>query len=270
MKHLAVNGYDMAYLDLGLGKPLVCIHGTVGDFRSWAPVLGPLSARHRVIAPSLRHFFPERWDGRGDDFTMDQHIADMIGFVEGLKLGPVDLVGHSRGGHIAFRIAQQRPDLLRRLVLAEPGGDLDASLQPAGAPPPDQSRRERTIAAADRIKAGDIEAGLESFMDGIDGPGAWERRGPVGRQRVRDNALTLLGQMNEQRRPFSRADAEAIRTPTLFVLGAKTAGSLPVVLRALAAHVRGSRTVLLETTHGMMDQDPPGFAKAVLDFIDEN
>lgn len=270
MKHLTVNGYDMAYLEVGKGPPLVCIHGSVGDFRSWAPVLGPLSARHRVIVPSLRHFFPEHWDGRGATFTMDQHIADTIGFIEGLKLGPVDLMGHSRGGHIAFRVAQQRPDLLRRIVLAEPGGELDASLQPADQPKPAQSMRERTVAAADRIKAGDIEGALESFIDGIDGPGAWTRKTPVERQRVRDNAFTLIGQINEQRRRFSRTDAEQIRTPTLFICGARTQGSLPVVLRALAAHVKGSKTVLLDTTHSMMDQDPSGFAQAVLDFLDDN
>jgi pimeloyl-ACP methyl ester carboxylesterase len=268
MKHLTVNNYDMAYLDLGQGSPLVCIHGSVGDFRSWAPVLGPLSARHRVIAPSLRHFFPEHWDGRGSDFTMDQHIADAIGFIEGLKLGLVDLIGHSRGGHIAFRIAQARPDLLRRLVLAEPGGELDVSLQPADQPPPAQSMRARTVAAADRIKAGDVEGGLEGFIDGIDGPGAWQRKYAVERQRMRDNAFTLIGQINEQRRLFSRADAAAIRTPTLFICGSKTQGSLPMVLRALAAHVRASKTVLLDTTHSMMDQDPAGFARAVLDFIE--
>jgi pimeloyl-ACP methyl ester carboxylesterase len=42
----------------------------------------------------------------------------------------VNLMGQSRGAHIAFRVAQGRPDLVRRLVLAEPGGDLDASLYP--------------------------------------------------------------------------------------------------------------------------------------------
>ena len=37
-----------------------------------------------------------------------------------------------------FRVAQQRPDLLRRLILAEPGGELDATLDPdyAGGPSP--------------------------------------------------------------------------------------------------------------------------------------
>jgi pimeloyl-ACP methyl ester carboxylesterase len=56
-----VNGYDMAYIELGDGSPLVCVHGALGDFRVRSPVLGPLSRRRRVFALSLRHFFPEHW-----------------------------------------------------------------------------------------------------------------------------------------------------------------------------------------------------------------
>ena len=132
MQTLRVNGYDMAYLEVGRGwrPPLVCVHGTLGDFRTWYAVLGPLSKKHRVIAVSLRHFFPEHWDGVGDDYRMAQHVADVIAFIEQINPKPVDLMGHSRGGHISFRVAQQRPDLLRKMVLAEPGGDFDATLDP--------------------------------------------------------------------------------------------------------------------------------------------
>jgi hypothetical protein len=103
MQTLRVNGYDMAYLEIGEGSPLVCVHGTLGDFRTWSAVFGPLSKTRRVISVSLRRFFPEHWDGVGDDFLMAQHVADVIGFIERLDAGPVDLMGHSRGGHIAFR-----------------------------------------------------------------------------------------------------------------------------------------------------------------------
>src|SRR5690606_3218527 len=99
----------------------------------WNPVLKPLSAGRRLIVPSLRHYFPEDWDGKGGSFTMAQHVDDVIAFIEGLDAGPVDLVGHSRGGHLAFRLALKRPDLVGRLVLAEPGGQLDESLLPPGA-----------------------------------------------------------------------------------------------------------------------------------------
>ena len=117
---------------------------------------------------------------------MAQHVADTIGFIEALGVGPVDLMGHSRGGHIAFRMAQQRPDLLRRMVLAEPGGDLDASLAPSASAAP--AMRSMATAAADRIMAGDIDGALAHFIDTIEGAGAWRALPgpcPDGRHRGR-------------------------------------------------------------------------------------
>lgn len=268
MKHQQVNGYDMAYLELGQGPTLVLVHGSLGDFRIWGPALGPLSQHHRVIAPSLRHFFPAHWDGIGPGFTIAQHIADVIGFIEALGPGPIDLLGHSRGGHIAFRVAQQRPDLLRRLILAEPGGDLDASLAEPGAKPP-TSLATHFAAAAEKIAAGDIEAGMTIFLDGIEGPGAWAKHPEARRQQLRDNARTLLGQINENRPPYSLADAQSIRTPTLFIGGEKTGGILPVVLKALSSNVKGAKvTTIPGATHSMYEQNPVAFAKAILDFLD--
>jgi esterase len=58
MQTVPVNGYDMAYLEIGEGQPLVCVHGTLGDFRTWSAVYGPLSKRRRVISVSLSTFFP--------------------------------------------------------------------------------------------------------------------------------------------------------------------------------------------------------------------
>jgi pimeloyl-ACP methyl ester carboxylesterase len=176
-------------------------------------------------------------------------------------------MGHSRGGHIAFRVAQQRPDLLRRVVLAEPGGDLDASLIQPGtqAAPP---MRAMAVAAAERIAAGDVDGGLAGFIDAIDGEGAWRALPGHEKQALRDNANTLLGQINEQRQPFTRADAEALRVPMLLVGGADTPGSLPVVLRALAAHVPGARVEMIpHATHFMFGQDPVRFCAAVSAFL---
>ena len=267
MLHLAVNDTDMAYIALGQGTPLVCIHGSLGDFRSWNPVLGPLSRQFRVIVPSLRRFFPEAWDGKGGGFTIPQHVADVIAFIEALKLGPVHLMGHSRGGHIAFRVAGARPDLIKKLILAEPGGELDDSLMPAGQPA-SNARAASIIAAAEKIAAGDVDGGLELFVDRIDGPGTWAKRPAASKQGRRDNAYTLIGQVNEQRRPFTRADAQAIRTTTLLIGGGKTPGMLPVVLKALAGAIPGAASAIIpDTTHVMFDQAPQRFCEIVLDFL---
>jgi pimeloyl-ACP methyl ester carboxylesterase len=267
MQTLSVNGYDMAYLEVGQGPPLLCVHGSLCDFRIWSAVLGPLTQKHRVIAVSLRHFFPEHWDGVGDTYSIAQHTADMIGFIEMLDTGPVDLMGHSRGGHVSFRVAQRRPDLLRRLILAEPGGELDATLDPAAKPGP-SALAARIAAAAEKIAAGDVEGGLALFFDAIEGPGAWARLPAAPKQQLRDNAFTLLGQTRDKRPPFSKTDAEAIKTPTLFIGGANTKGTLPHVLHTLAAHVPNSRTVMIpNTTHPMFEQAPQRFCEIVLDFL---
>jgi esterase len=269
MQTLDINGCDMAYLEVGSGPPLVCVHGTLGDFRTWSAVLGPLSKARRVIPVSLRHFFPEHWDGVGDDYLMSQHIADVIGFIERLDAGPVDLLGHSRGGHIAFRVAQARPELLRRLVLAEPGGELDASLDPAATPGP-SPRASRIAACAEKIRGGDIDGALMMFVDMIDGDGAWARLSAAPKQQLRDNAWTLIGQVGENRASFTRADAESIRTPTLFVGGADTKGALPAVLRGLAAHVPNSTTAIIpDARHWMFEQAPQRFCEIVLAFLAE-
>lgn len=272
MQTLSVNGYDMAYLDLGKGTadmpPLVLVHGTLGDFRTWNAVLGPLSKKHRIISLSLRRFFPEHWDGVGNDYLMAQHVADVIGFIEKLDAGPVDLLGHSRGGHIGFRVAQARPDLLRKLVLAEPGGDLEPALQPASAPPGPMPLGPRIPLALEKLQSGDIEAALALFVDGVDGEGMWARLPAAAKQQLRDNVHTLIGQVGENRKPFARSEAEAIKTPTLLIGGGDTRGSLAVNWRVLAEHIPRAKTAVIPgTRHWMFEQAPQEFCTVVLEFL---
>jgi pimeloyl-ACP methyl ester carboxylesterase len=268
MQTLRVNGYDMAYLEIGQGHPLICVHGTLGDFRTWYPVLGPLSKQHRVIAVSLRHFFPEHWDGIGDDYRMAQHVADVIAFIEQITPRPVDLMGHSRGGHLSFRVAQQRPDLLRKLVLAEPGGDLDASLDPAVAPAAPSALGARVRTSAAMVKDGDIDGALQSFTDGVNEEGAWRRLPAAVKQQLRDNALTLIGQVHEDRKPYSKAAAQEIRTPTLLIGGGDTTGSLSVMWRVLAQNIAGASTAVIPAAkHWMFEDDPERFCRVVTEFL---
>jgi esterase len=231
-------------------------------------VLGPLSKRHRVITVSLRHFFPARWDGVGDDYRMAQHIADVVGFIEKRGDGPIDLMGHSRGGHIAFRVAQQRPELLRKLVLAEPGGELDVTLDPAATAASPAQRAARFAASATKVAEGDIDGALRSFFESIEGEGTWARLPAAPKQQLRDNVFTLIGQVKEDRKPYTRAEAQSITTPTLFVGGADTKGSLAAVLRTLAPQVPDARTAMIAGAgHWMFEQAPEQFCESVLAFL---
>jgi pimeloyl-ACP methyl ester carboxylesterase len=78
----------------------------------------------------------------------------------------------------------------------------------------------------------------------------------------------LIGQVRDQRAPFTKRDAEAIRTPTLFIGGANTKGLLPKVLHALATHVAGSEIAMIDgATHPMFEQKSQKYCEIVLDFL---
>jgi esterase len=162
-------------------------------------------------------------------------------------------------------------ETLGRLV--EPGGSLGETLAPAhgasGAPaPPVTPFAEAVAGAAQRVREGDIDGGLGLFVEAVMGPGAWERSAERIRRMQRDNARTLLGQVNEGRRPYTRADMAAIRAPTLLVGGADTPLLFPPILDAMECGIAGAERVDLPgTTHLMSDEDPAAFNAAVLGFL---
>jgi pimeloyl-ACP methyl ester carboxylesterase len=264
MPSMMVDGFALDYAEAGAGEPVVLVHGTLGDQRYWAPQMAPLGAAYRVLALSMRHTWPGSWPEAGGDFTIDRHVADVAGFIAGLGAGPVRLIGHSRGGHIAFRVAERHPELVRALVLAEPGGELDESLGGR----PDGKQAGGFAAAAALIAAGDVEGGLRLSAEQTGGPGAWERRSE-GRKRIqRDNARTLLGQIHERRAPYSRAAAEAIRAPTLLVVGQNTQPNFKAIVAAMAGVIAGAAVAEIpRATHPMSDDNPADFNAAVLAFL---
>jgi pimeloyl-ACP methyl ester carboxylesterase len=267
MPSLTANGIEMHYAVSGPegGPPLVMIHGTLGDQRSLAAQMEPLGAEgFRTMALSLRHCWPDSWR-EGGDFTIDTHVADVAAFIRALDDGPVALLGHSRGGHIAFRVAERHPDLVARLILAEPGGERDTSL---GGEPGAKGQASAFAAAAERIAAGDEEGGLRIVAEHTGGPGAWEKRPEARKALNRANARTLLGQIHEARKPYTRAQAEAIRAPTLLLLGAETRPAFTANVEALAGAIPRATTVVIPgATHGLLFEKPAEVNAAVVTFI---
>jgi esterase len=222
---------------------------------------------------SLAHDAPKliyRVDVRQRRVRLEQVLGDVAGFISALEAGPVHLLGRSRGGHIAFRVAQNFPDLVRTLILVEPGGVLAPDLEEKLA------RGEPLIAlgplyakAAERIRRGEVDEALKALGGVIGGPGTWDRMPERIKQRRRDNARTLLGQIKEQRAPFARADATAIRAPTLLLAGERSPASFHRILDGLEtamADVR--RGVIPKASHSSNIDNPRAFAREVLAFLD--
>ena len=171
VKSIEVNGYPMAFHESGSGMPLILVHGTLNDYRYWNSEIGVFAEHYRVIAVSLRHHFPEPWDGRGDDFSILQHANDLAVFIKRINLGPVHLLGHSRGGAVVLNVAARHPEVIRTLILVDTSG-LEALLPDT---PEASALSAETQQLVDRLAAdlakGDREAALRAYVEAFAGPG---------------------------------------------------------------------------------------------------
>ena len=197
-----INGYPLTYRDEGHGTPIVFIHGSVNDYRTFGPQFAALASSYRVIAPSLRHFYPEQWNGEGSDFSIEQHAADVAALIRKLNLGKVHLVGWSRGGAVAIEIAKAHPDLLRTLVMED--GSI---VMPVDETPESRKAAEASTnnikALQENLKAGDPNKAAEVFIDAINGAGGWQRLPEPVKQIVLANIYTGLG---DKSRPTTTCD----------------------------------------------------------------
>ena len=117
-----VNGAEIAYLDVGSGKPVVLLAGALADFRTWESLIGKLRSSYRIVAVTVRRAFPNplsRYPLVPSE-TDWSDVDDVMAVLDRLNLRQAHVLGHSLGGAIAMAIALQRPDLVASLVLEEP------------------------------------------------------------------------------------------------------------------------------------------------------
>lgn len=264
-----VNGYEMAWLARGSGTPVVVlVHGTTTDYRWWAPQMDALAQRYRPVAVSLRHYYPERWDGKGETLSMSQHVADLEAFIRALGTTPVHLVGWSRGGQVALQVAERQPSLLRSLVLVDPAPVFSMLPSAAEASAAVEKRRSFVRAAIEHLERGEIDAGLERFVDGTSVTGAWKSLPEPVKQTVRDNAWSIRSLPEDAAQPIRCDRLRAIGAPVLLVNGERS----PVEYKAMADAVqrcvpRSERVEVPNAAHTMSRSHAPAFNAVLLDFL---
>ncbi|MEW1545976.1 alpha/beta fold hydrolase [Streptomyces tsukubensis] len=97
---------------------VLLLHGLTGRASHWAAAARRLAGRYRAVA------LDQRGHGRSDNpaagpFTPESFVADAAAAVEQLDLGPAVLIGHSTGALTAWRLAAERPDLVRALIVCD-------------------------------------------------------------------------------------------------------------------------------------------------------
>jgi 3-oxoadipate enol-lactonase len=99
------------------GTPVLLLHPLALAGEVWDPLAAYLAHGREVLATDARGHGESDWDG--GEFTIDDLAADAAAIIETLGGAPVDVAGLSMGGSTAIVLAATRPDLVRRLVLAD-------------------------------------------------------------------------------------------------------------------------------------------------------
>jgi pimeloyl-ACP methyl ester carboxylesterase len=118
---IKAGGVDFAYRELGprTGVPVVFLTHLAAVLDNWDPrVVDGIAAKRRVIT------FDNRGVGASSGATpttIEEMARDAVTFIGALGLDQVDLFGFSMGGMIAQVIAQQQPQLVRKMIIAGTG-----------------------------------------------------------------------------------------------------------------------------------------------------
>lgn len=279
----SVNGVSLAYREQGAGEPVVFIHGSASDIRTWEQQVPALGAEYRAVAYSRRYARPNDDIEAGADDQMLPHVDDLAAFLLSMDIPAAHLVGHSWGGFIALLTAIRHPQMVRSLVLMEPPV---LSLFVSTPPRPLELlrlflRRPGTALAIIKFGAtafataqkafrrGENEAAMRAFGRGVLGKASYERLSEARIQQVRDNVgadrAQLLGAGFP---PLSDDEVSGMHVPALLLVGQHSAAFLRRLSDRLRELLPNSECIEIANASHMMHEDNANMVnELILDFL---
>lgn len=151
----SVNGTTLNYRSVGEGPPVVFVHGLGGSANVWHGVVGAMSQHHHCVAMDLRGH--GRSDGNGA-ISIENMAKDVELLIRHLELPTVTLVAHSMGTLVAQYLAQDKPELVSKLVLIGAISHFDPDTQ--------QAYRDR----ADTVASDGLDELVDPWLEGAVSP----------------------------------------------------------------------------------------------------
>jgi pimeloyl-ACP methyl ester carboxylesterase len=159
------GGLAIAYDDIqpegGAAGTVFLVHGfATSRAENWRR-LGWYGAferkNYRVVALDLRGHGESDKPHDAAAYGQDNLVGDIVGLMDHLELGRVDLMGYSMGSRLSLQTALQHPDRVTNLMI---GGVGDRMLKPMEGPAP-------TMTMAQAMRADDPETITEKTMKGF-------------------------------------------------------------------------------------------------------
>jgi len=232
----------------------VFLHGLVGLNEHWEKVVERFSKTARCLMLQIPLL-----DLSGDDCSIQGVSALTSRFIEDYfrpdSALPVVLVGNSFGGHVALRLAIERPDLVQALVLAGSSGLIEKSMVSDVQIRPSREWLRRKIGELffdpKHLSESDIERAFKELSSRT-GARAMVR---LSRSARRNHLGNKLGQ---------------IKMPTLLIWGREDIVTPPEAAEGFRTSIPGSRIVWFDRCgHAPMIECPDQFADVLAGFIPE-
>lgn len=269
VKKVQVNGTTLSYTEQGSGEPLVFIHGALSDYRTWREQCDALAGDFRVISYSRRGHYPNA-RAADADYTRAVHTADLVEFLNALKLENAHLVGHSYGASLALLAALRQPALVGSLILGEPSPFPELFDEASRALLAEQKAGFNR--AARLAKIGEKNASVREFLHTVVGIDAFGLLPDERRAAVLENADTLLPMLaSYYDSPPVGERFRQIKVPVLLVTGEISPVIARVANKMIARQLPNSRIAVLKgASHGLQMENPEGFLRLAADFLAVN
>ncbi|MFI4956374.1 MAG: alpha/beta fold hydrolase [Gammaproteobacteria bacterium] len=116
--------HQMVYYEWGNPenpRVLVCLHGLTRNGRDFDFLAAALLNEYRILAPDLIGRGKSEWMKDPALYTIEQYVADLVGWMHQLGLKKVDFLGASLGGILGMLITVQPNSPIQRLLLDDIG-----------------------------------------------------------------------------------------------------------------------------------------------------
>lgn len=271
MPTVQINGTPLEYIEQGHGDSLIFVHGSLGDFRSWGMQVEVFAQRYHIIAYSRRYHFPNAWVGDGHDYSVARHANDLAALITERGIAPTHIVGSSYGAYTTLLLAATHPELCQTLVLGEPPLLPWLHHSPEGTALFATFMTEAWQPAREAFEQGDLQQGVKLFINGVMGPGVFDRLPTVAQGMMLDNAREMQVETtvaNEYFPPFMCDDARTIQPPTLLVSGERSPRMFHLLTEELARCLPHAEHVLIpNASHAIHQGNPEAYNWAVLAFL---
>ncbi len=267
---VAVNDTELHFIELGSGEPVIFVHGSQGDYRTWLPMVEAFAHHYRAISYSRRYHYPNAWTGSGLDYTVGLHADDLIAFIEALHLAPACVIGNSFGAYTTLVAAIRRPDLFQKIVIGEPPILPWLKEIPGGQPYFDGFMKNAWLPAKQAFQDGDLEQGLRLFVNGVSGPGEYDRLPEAVRTRFLQNARSLEAETlsPDYFTEITPEQIDQIQVPMLLLKGENSPKMFHLIIDRIAECASRAQFVTIpNASHAIYSGNPEGYYQAVDKFL---